>query len=142
MMTRLFALLAAVLIGALLLATPAYAGSPHFVDDKVQATQNGNTLTVSFKEAGLGDEPQVHVVVSADAACVNPGSNKPQAANKQTVAAAGDFPVQRGHAEGTLSATAVLDPSSPCPGPMTIVYSNIILTDETSGITTGPLNVL
>ena len=135
MMRRVFPLLAAAVFGAVLTATPAWAGSPHFVDDKVQATQDGNTLTVSFKEAGLGDEAQVHVVLSADAACVNPGNNKPQAANKMTVTADGLFPVQNGQAEGIVSVTAVLDPSSPCPDPMTIVYDNIVLTDVTSGIT-------
>jgi len=133
-LARFAALLAALFIGGIVLASPAMAGSPHFVDDKVQLTQDGDTLTVTFKEAGLGDEPQVHVVLTADAACINPGDNHPKAANKETVTAEGDFPVQNGHAEGSLSVTAVFDPSSPCPDPMTIVYSNIVLTDETSGI--------
>jgi len=112
----------------------AHAGSPHFVDDKVTATQDGATLTVAFKEAGLGDEPQVHIVLTADAQCVNPGSNKPQAGNKTSVLAEGSFPVQNGRAEGELSATATFDPSSPCPDPMTVEFSNIVLTDQTSGI--------
>jgi len=110
----------------------AHAGSPHFVDDKVTATQDGATLTVAFKEAGLGDEPQVHVVLSADAACVNPGGNKPQAANKESFSAADDFPVQNGRAEGELSVTATFQPS--CSPPMTVEFSNVVLTDETSGI--------
>lgn len=38
--------------------TAALAGSPHFVDDTVQFSSSGNTVTVSGKEAGLGDEPQ------------------------------------------------------------------------------------
>jgi hypothetical protein len=137
MMRRILAVSAATLMslfGVALVSTPAHAGSAHWVDDKVTLSQDGNTLTVAFKEAGLGDEPQVHVVLSADAACVNPGSNRPQAANKQTFTAAGDFPVQSGYAEGTLSVTAEFDPSSPCPDPMTVVYSNITLTDQTSGI--------
>jgi len=120
------AVLAAVAVPA------AFAGSPHFVDDKVVATQDGATLTVVFKEAGLGDEDQVHVVLSADAQCVNPGGNDPQAANKESFNAAGDFPVQNGRAEGTLSLTAVFQPS--CSPPMTVEFSNIVLTDETNGI--------
>jgi type II secretory pathway pseudopilin PulG len=127
----ILALAAALLAAA---AVPAWAGSPHFVDDKVTLTQTGNTLTVAFKEAGLGDELQVHVVLTADAACVNPGSNKPQASNKQDTLAEGDFPVQNGRAEGELSGTATFDPSSPCPDPMTISYSNVTLTDVTNGI--------
>lgn len=128
----LIAALAAALLTAV--AAPAWAGSPHFVDDKVTVSRTGNTLTVAFKEAGLGDELQIHVVLTADAACVNPGSNKPQAANKQALLAEGSFPVQNGHAEGELSGTATFDPSSPCPGPMTIEYSNVTLTDVTNGI--------
>ena len=115
-----------------LTAVPAWAGSPHFVDDKVTATTDGATLTVAFKEAGLGDEPQVHVVLTADAQCVNPGGNKPQAANKESFNAAGDFPVQNGRTEGELSLTATFQPS--CSPPMSVVFSNIVLTDETSGI--------
>lgn len=111
----------------------AHAGSPHFVDGTVVATQDGATLTVSFKEAGLGNEPQVHVVLTADAQCVNPGGNKPQAGNKQSLSTAGDFPVQNGKTEGSLTVTAAFQP--PCSPPMTVVFSNIVLTDITSGIT-------
>lgn len=125
------ALAAALTVGV---AGSAWAGSPHFVDDKVTATQTGNTLTVAFKEAGLGDELQVHVVLTADAVCVNPGSNKPQATNKQALLAEGSFPVQSGKAEGELSGTATFDPSAPCPDPMTIEYANVTLTDVTNGI--------
>jgi hypothetical protein len=79
-------LLGALVLSALALAVPAaWAGSPHFVDDTVTATQSGNTLTVSGKEAGLGDEAQVHIVVTATALCINPGSNHPKAANKESV---------------------------------------------------------
>ena len=68
---------------------PAFAGSPHFVSNTVSATRDGNTLTVSGKEAGLGDEDQVHIVVSATAQCINPGDKHPRAANKQSVSAEG-----------------------------------------------------
>jgi phage tail sheath gpL-like len=111
----------------------AHAGSPHFVDSTVVASQSGDTLTVTFKEAGLGNEAQVHVVLTADAACINPGSNHPKAGNKESVNAAGDFPVQNGRTEGSLSVTATFQP--PCSPPMTVVYSNVTLTDTTSGIT-------
>jgi hypothetical protein len=40
-------------------AGTALAGSPHFVDGTVTATRTGDTLTVSGKEAGLGDETQI-----------------------------------------------------------------------------------
>jgi type II secretory pathway pseudopilin PulG len=128
-------LLAAVLALVLsALTVPAYAGSPHFVDDQTTLSQDGNTLTVHFKIAGLGDEDQVHVVLSADAACFNRGGNKPAAENKSAVLAEGTFPVQNGRAEGDLSGTATFDPSSPCPVPLEIRYSNVVVTDTTSGI--------
>ncbi|HTE67490.1 MAG TPA: hypothetical protein VK942_01830 [Actinomycetes bacterium] len=134
-MRRMLLALALALV-LIALAVPAYAGSPHFVDDKVTFTVDGDTVTVVFKEAGLGDEDQVHVVLSGDAACVNPGGNKPQAANKESFSAAGDFPVQNGRTEGSLSVTATFQPS--CSPPMTVQWSNLVLTDETSGISTSP----
>jgi len=123
----------AVVIGFVgLPATAAFAGSPHFVDGTVTATQTDNTITVSGKEAGLGNEDQVHIVVTATASCINPGNNHPQAANKESVSAEGDFPVQNGKADFSLTLTAVFQPS--CSPPMTVVFSDVVVTDETSGI--------
>jgi hypothetical protein len=129
---RLFraALLAAALTATT--AIPALAGSPHFVDDQTTLSQTGNTLTVVGKEAGLGDELQVHLVLSADAACVNPGDNEPQAENKGAVLAEGTFPVQSGKADFILTGTATFQPS--CSPPMTVQYSNVVVTDTTNGI--------
>ena len=124
------ALAAALTVGV---AGSAWAGSPHFVDDQLTATRSGDTLTVSGKEAGLGDEAQVHVVASAAAACLNPGGNFPQAANKETVTAEGDFPVQSGKADFTLSLTAVFQPH--CSPPMSIVFGDVTVTDTTNGVT-------
>jgi hypothetical protein len=109
----------------------AFAGSPHFVT--ADASASGNTLTVSFKEAGLGNEPQVHIVLSATALCINGGGKHPKAVNKESVSAAGDFPVQNGKAEGTLSVTAVFQPD--CSPPMTVQFTDVTLVDETSGAT-------
>jgi hypothetical protein len=114
---------------------PAFAGSPHFVSNTVTATRDGNTLTVSGKEAGLGDESQVHIVVNATAQCINPGDHHPKAANKESVSASGDFPVQNGKAEFSLSLTATFQPD--CTPPMTVVYTNVSVTDTTSGISTN-----
>jgi hypothetical protein len=122
----------AALVGAVAAASAvAFAGSPHFVT--ADATRSGNTLSVNFKEAGLGNEPQVHVVLSATALCVNNGGKHPKAVNKTSVSAAGDFPVQNGRAEGTLSLTATFQPD--CTPPMTVVFTDVSLTDETSGVT-------
>jgi hypothetical protein len=115
-------------------ASPAYAGSPHFVDGSVVAVADGASLTVSGKEAGLGDELQVHIVVTATAACLNPGQQFPQAGNKESVQAAGDFPVQSGKADFSLTLVASFQP--PCSPPMSIVWGDIVVTDTTNGITT------
>jgi hypothetical protein len=122
----------AALVGAIAaISAVAFAGSPHFVT--ADATRSGNTLTATFKEAGLGNEPQVHVVLSATALCINNGGKHPKAVNKTSVNAAGDFPVQNGKAEGTLSVTATFQPD--CSPPMTVAFTNVTLTDETSGVT-------
>lgn len=131
---RKFVVVLAALFSTFLLATPAWAGSPHFVDDTVSATRDGDSLTVAGKEAGLGDEAQVHIVVTATASCVNPGGHKPQAANKVSVNAEGDFPVQNGKALFALTVTAVFQPS--CSPPMSVEFSDVVVTDQTSGIST------
>lgn len=119
-----------VLIGvafaSVLAASGAWAGSPHFVG-KISIDANGNTLTISGKEAGLGNETQVHIEVTADAQCVNPGGNEPKADNKDAFSAAGDFPVQNGKANFTLQLIAEITPN--CSPPMTIVWSNLEVCD-------------
>jgi hypothetical protein len=90
-------------------------------------------LSVTFKEAGLGNEEQVHVVLSADALCINNGGKHPKAVNEESVQAADDFPVQNGRAEGTLSVTATFQPE--CSPPRTVQFTNITLVDETSRAT-------
>ena len=113
----------------------AWAGNPHGVHD-VTVTQSGNTLTAVGKEAGLGDETQVHISLTADAACINPGGNHPKAVNKTSVSAGADVPVQNGKAEFSITATATFKPD--CSPPMTVVFSRIKVVDTTNGITLFP----
>ncbi|MFG3342182.1 hypothetical protein [Glycomyces sp. NPDC048151] len=103
----------------------AWAGSPHFV--KVSYTVTDNTLTVQGKEAGLGNETQVHIVVSATAECINPGGHHPKAANKASFTAEGDFPVQNGRADFSLTLTATFQPD--CSPPMTVKFTSITVED-------------
>jgi hypothetical protein len=98
----------------------------------LSVTREGNSLIVEGKEAGLGNEDQVHIVVTATAQCINPGSKHPKAANKESVSAEGDFPVQNGKAEFSLELTATFQPD--CTPPMTVVFTDVTVTDETSGI--------
>lgn len=119
------------------LATVAQAGSPHFVGTPVFTT-SGSTITVTAKEAGLGNEPQIHVVLTAAATCLNNGGNNPQAANKTTVTAQADEPVQNGKADYSLSGTAVFDPaaSGAC---SSVTWSDVSLTDTTNNLTAVPV---
>ena len=126
-----FIITALVSIALLGIASPAYAGSPHFVGTPV-ATISGDTVTVTGKEAGLGNELQIHVEVTADAACINPGGNHPEAANKESFSAAGDFPVQNGKADFSLTVVASFQPE--CVPPMTVAWSNIVVTDAANGL--------
>ncbi len=98
-------LLTVLALSSLALAVPvALAGSPHFVGNATTATRTDDSLIVSGKEAGLGDEAQIHIVVSATALCINRGGNHPKAVNKESVSAEGDFPVQNGKADFSLTA--------------------------------------
>ena len=124
---RLRLLISASMMLAAAVAIPAFAGPPgaHFVGSPTVSV-SGNELTVSGKVAGLGNVTQIHVEVTADVQCVNPGSNKPKAANKQSVGAEGDFPAQNGKSLFTLTTTAAFQPE--CSPPMTLEWSNIVIT--------------
>jgi hypothetical protein len=127
---RRFMPIVLVLLAAAAVGAPvAFAGSPHFVG-AVTATRTDNSLNVSGKEAGLGDEQQVNIVVSATAECINKGENHPKAANKETVATGANVPVQNGKANFSLTVTATLK----CSPPMTLVFTDVTVTDTTNGI--------
>ena len=131
-MRRLLPLLLTLAVAAV--AVPvAWAGSPHFISSATTASRSNDTLTVSGKEAGLGDEAQVHIVLNATALCINNGGQHPKAVNKESVSAGDTFPVQNGKADFTLSVTAVFQPS--CSPPMTVEFTNVSVTDTTNGIT-------
>ncbi|HEX6127816.1 MAG TPA: hypothetical protein VF071_02220 [Candidatus Limnocylindria bacterium] len=115
----------AVLTAMALTVSIVAAGNAHFVGTP-KITVSGNTVTVSGKVAGLGNIPQIHVEVSGDAQCVNPGKKEPKADNKDEFSADGDFPVQNGKANFSLDLTATFQPD--CTPPMTVSWSNISIT--------------
>jgi hypothetical protein len=117
-------------------AAPAMAGSPHFVGTPTFTT-SGSTVTVSAKEAGLGDEAQINVTLTGDALCINNGGNHPKAVNKASVAAGAVVPVQNGKADYTITATAAFQPA--CSPPMTVEFQNLKLTDTTNNLTATPV---
>ncbi len=132
-MRRLLVLAVLALAAAAIAVPSAWAGSAHFINNAFSITRSDDTLTVSGKEAGLGDEAQIHVELSATALCINGGGKHPKAVNKASVSAAGDFPVQNGKADFTLSVTATFQPE--CSPPMTVQFTDVTVTDTTNGLT-------
>jgi hypothetical protein len=124
----------AALVGAIAaISAVAYAGSPHQVGT-CTVKQSGNTLTITgCKEAGLGDEAQINVTISATALCINSGGNHPRAVNKTTATANLVVPVQNGKAEFDATLTAAFSPE--CSPPMTVQFTDISIVDTTNGIT-------
>jgi hypothetical protein len=115
-----------------LIGSPAFAGNAHFVGD-ASIVRVGDALEVSGKVAGLGNEAQIEVTVTALAECINPGAKKPRAANKESVSASGQFPVQNGKANYSLTLVATtISPN--CSPPMTIRWSDVLITVEGQGI--------
>ena len=132
------------LAGVVMAASLALAVSPHFISVTGTLNQNGS-LTVNFKEAGLGNNQNITYALNADATatyvCVNNGGANPSAQNKTTVAG----PVS---ATGTFSSgkngqiTALLTVSPPpsditCPPGQklelaSVTYTNVTLTDTTN----------
>jgi hypothetical protein len=135
MRRRLLAIAATVgMLGAVGLssATAAFAGSAHFVGTPT-VTTSGNTITVSAKEAGLGDEDQIVAVLSGTASCINGGGNHPKAVNKASFTTSSVVPVQNGKADYTITATVTFSPS--CSPPMTVQFTSATLTDTTNNLT-------
>jgi hypothetical protein len=135
-------------IAASLAAAAAIAGSAHFVrgpDASINST-NAN-VTVTWKEAGLGDtttvDYQATAVASARYQCVNRGGKCPAAANKQdvlsNVSASGSFASGK---NGAINGSLTFEPPEGtlnCPGGQVLKmvsasYTNIALADLTNGI--------
>jgi hypothetical protein len=109
---------------------PASAVSAHFLFANGTVNSDGS-LTVSFKEAGLGNSlNSVNISVSGTAECINGGGNHPKATNKTGVAASGTFSVSNGNATGTLTTNAP-NFQPPCNPPMTVQFVNVVITDTT-----------
>jgi hypothetical protein len=129
------------------LAVPAaLAVSPHFIS--ASGTVNGDgSLTVKFKEAGLGTNQLITYTLTADATatyvCVNNGGANPSAKNKTTVAgpvsATGSF--DSGKNGNVTASLSVSPPPSDitCPSGQklelaSVSYTNVTLTDTTNNI--------
>jgi hypothetical protein len=126
----LFGPLALVLSALVLSAGPAAAVSAHFNFANV-TTVTSNSITVSFKESGLGNSlNSVNISLSGTAECINPGSHHPKAGNKSSESASGTFNVSNGQATGMLTMVAT-NISPNCSPPMVIAWTDLVLTDTT-----------
>ncbi len=142
-MQRRIAVLALVFMAVALVAQQALAVSPHFVS--ASGTFNNGTLTVDFKEAGLGTNQNIDYILTAAATatyvCVNKGGANPSAQNKTTVAgpvsASGTFNSGK---NGNVTASLTVSPPPSdisCPKGQdlelaSVSYSTVTLTDTTS----------
>ena len=126
----------------------ASAGSPHFVRGPDASINSSNAnVTVSWKEAGLGDTTTVAYEASADGSaryqCVNHGGKCPAASNKQDVlgpvSASGSFASGK---NGTITASLTFEPPAGtlvCPGSQVLKlvsasFTDIALADLTNNV--------
>lgn len=143
-MRKVFAIFASLLITGML-ASSASAASPHVIGEP-QVTQSGNTLTVTFSVAGLGNVPSAEFslvgTVDVSSRCYTRKGNTPQAANKQetiNVDSTATFPVRNGRTNGTFMITPLSTLS--CPGGQTARIENVDynLTIEGQGMEPYPI---
>jgi hypothetical protein len=148
-------LVATSVLGLVVLGGTAMAasGSPHFIKHATTASLSGSDLVVNFKEAGLASGATETITVSATETvtyeCVNGGGMNPAASNKHTfvttASESGQFTADKnGNVVGslTLSPATAESLGFSCPPGQTVTfvsvtYSNISVTDETSGATTA-----
>ena len=136
----------AAFVAMLAMAAAASAQNEHFIRASANLNNDG-TLTVSFKEAGLGTNQLIDYTLAADATatyvCVNRGGANPSAQNKTTVAgpvsASGTFSSGK-NGQVTESLTVSPPPSDiSCPAGQSlelaqVSYTNVVLTDTTNGV--------
>jgi hypothetical protein len=127
-------------------ASAALAQNEHFIRASGSLNNNG-TLTVSFKEAGLGTNQNIDYTLTADATatyvCVNRGGANPSAQNKTRVAgpvsASGTFNSGK-NGQVTASLTVSPPPSDiSCPPGQSlelasVSYTNVVLSDTTNDV--------
>jgi hypothetical protein len=137
-----------VLVALGVAATAASAGSAHFVRGPNASINSSNAnVTVTWKEAGLGDTTSVDYEASADGSaryqCVNRGGKCPAASNKQDVLgpvfAHGSFASGK---NGTITGSLTFEPPAGtlnCPGGQVLKmvsasFTDIALGDTTNGV--------
>jgi hypothetical protein len=135
------------MLAAFVMAAPAaLAVSPHFINASGTLNADGS-VTVKFKEAGLGTNQLIDYALTADATatyvCVNKGGANPSAQNKTTVSgpviATGSFSSGK---NGNVTASLTVNPPPSdisCPPGQSlelasVAYTNVVLTDTTNNV--------
>lgn len=136
-------------VSLMLMSLVVLADNPHFIKTEATIDQNGS-LTVSFKEAGLGPNQIVSYAVqgdvSAEFVCLNKGTNCPNAANKSTVTDSfiSEFVGESGkNGQVSFRGLVVYEPDSgsfSCPNGQRltlnkVTYTNLVLQDTTNIVT-------
>jgi hypothetical protein len=150
-MRKLFLVFAAVFATAAIAVPAASAGNAHFIKSATGATVQGADLKCFFKEAGLESGSVENITCSATEAityeCVNGGNHNPSASNKTTFvttgSGSGNFPADKnGNVVGdvTIIHASAASLGFSCPSGQTVtlvsvVYSDVSITDNTSGAT-------
>jgi hypothetical protein len=146
-MRRMLLFFVAAFATAALAVPTALAVSPHFINASGTVNSDG-TLTVSFKEAGLGTNQNINYTLSAQGTatwvCVNKGGANPSAQNKTTVngpvSSSGTFNSGK---NGNITASLTVSPppsNITCPNGQKLelasaTYTGVTLTDTTNNIT-------
>lgn len=154
MRQRFLLFLLATLGTAALVVPAALAGNGHFIDNATGVSLNGANLACNFKEAGL-ESGSVETISCAGNEvvtyeCVNGGNKNPSASNKTSVTGpfnkSGQFTAAKnGNVVGSLTVTplSASDVGFSCPRGqavtfVSVCYSNVTITDSTSGAMAGP----
>jgi hypothetical protein len=136
---------------------PAWADSPHFLFANSTISSTDGSLTVSFKDAGLGTGvTSVQITMSVTTAtavyqCFNNGGQHPKAGNKETVSSSlttsGTFPVSHGQTTASLTVGPVSQGSFACPSGQSLflqsaAYSGISVSDATGNTLAATPNTI
>jgi hypothetical protein len=146
-------IMASVIFVALAFATAAFSApaNPQFQYANASLSSNGQTLSVSFKEVGLGsqylsDTITLSATVDSLWGCFTKGktSNHPQATNKEgpgTLSNSEEFPARNGQITGTISLSITapeLCPSGQVERLISVSYTNITISGAAGTFSTTP----
>jgi hypothetical protein len=153
-MRKTLFILAAVFATAAIAVPAASAGNAHFIKSATGVSLSGANLVCSFKEAGLESGSAETITCAGDEVvtyeCVNGGNKNPSASNKTATntsfSQSGTFSADK---NGNVVGSQTVTPASAasigfsCPPGQTttfvsVCYSNVTITDSTSGATAGP----